>query len=97
MQDLSQSWHAARSAASKRGAKTKKVLKTMRTAEEERVWLVCQAYCHGDDGTHRRGVCGSRTSLSLHRFMLQTRSVAEASSMVVDGMCVMLQDNSLDS
>jgi hypothetical protein len=34
--------------------------------------------------THRRGARGSRTSLSLHHFMLQTRSVAEASVMVVD-------------
>ena len=33
-QDQSQSRHAARSAASKRGAETKKVLKTMCAAEE---------------------------------------------------------------
>ena len=36
-QDLSQSWHADRSAVSKRGAETKKVLKAMRATEEERV------------------------------------------------------------
>jgi hypothetical protein len=50
-QDLSHSWHSARSAASKRGAETKKVLKAMRAAEDERVVLAWKAYCRGDDGT----------------------------------------------
>jgi hypothetical protein len=50
-QDLSHSCHAARSVASKRGAETKKVLKTMCAAEDERVLLAWKAYCHGDDGT----------------------------------------------
>ena len=51
-QDPSHSWHAARSAVSKRGAETKKVLKAMRAAEDERVLLAWKAYCRGDDGTH---------------------------------------------
>ena len=50
-QDLSHSWHSARSASSKRGAETKKVLKAMRAAEDERVLLAWKAYCRGDDGT----------------------------------------------
>jgi hypothetical protein len=50
-QDLSHSWHSARSAASKRGAETKKVLKAMRAAEDERVELAWKAYCRGDEGT----------------------------------------------
>jgi hypothetical protein len=40
-----------RSAASKRGAETRKVLKGMRAAEDERVVLAWKAYCRGDDGT----------------------------------------------
>ncbi len=50
-QDLSHSWHPVRSVVSKRGAETKKVLKAMRTAEDERVLLAWKAYCRGDDGT----------------------------------------------
>jgi hypothetical protein len=50
-QDLSHSCHSARSAASKRGAETKKVLKGMCAAEDERVLLVWKAYCLDDDGT----------------------------------------------
>jgi hypothetical protein len=50
-QDLSQSSHAARSAASKLRAETKKGLKAMRAAEDERVVLAWKAYCRGDDGT----------------------------------------------
>ena len=45
---------------------------------------------------HRRGARGRRTRLSLHRFMLQTRSVTEVSVMVVDGICLMLTDSSPD-
>ena len=47
---------------------------------------------HTDAATtaHRRGARGRRTRLSMHRFMLQTRSDAEASVMVVDGICLML-------
>jgi hypothetical protein len=51
VQDLSHSWHVPRSATSKCGAETKKVLKEMRTAEDERVFLAWKAYCRGDDGT----------------------------------------------
>ena len=39
-EDLSQSWHVVRSAVSKRGSETKKVLKVMSAVEEERVLLV---------------------------------------------------------
>jgi hypothetical protein len=44
-------WHTVRSTTNKRGAETKKVLKTMRTAEDERVLFVWKSYCRGDDGT----------------------------------------------
>jgi hypothetical protein len=51
VQDLSQSWHAVRSAANKCGAETKKVLKSMLTVEDECVFLDWKPYCRGDDGT----------------------------------------------
>ena len=44
VKDLSQLWYVVRSAISKRGVETKKVLRAMCTAEEERFWLAWKSY-----------------------------------------------------
>ena len=86
-QDLSHSWHSARSAASKRGAETKKVT---------RVFCLPGKHTAAATRGHRRGARGSRTSLSLLHLMLRTRLVAEASVKLVDGICLMLADRRVE-
>ncbi len=89
-QDLSQSWLRPASA-ERRQKRCSKLFAQRKTS----VFCLTGKHTTAATTAHKRGARRSRTLLSLILFMLRTRLVDETSAKVVDGICVMFADRTV--